>query len=409
MKTFIIRCLVPLLVLCVTTTTASAGEFFWSSRGFGENAVPGSVSVGFGGAREVFLYYRLDGQDIDTSLSFDVELDNSFFFGIGSFQIIDAEIFNFDVVLAAAPTVSIGKRWESIKQPVFEDGEMATGFSATNRSSGFGLSFSTRGNAVFMDSGFDKSANAFLIGSITLKRKTMRDANVSIENFVAKNSGEQVNPNFNSFELDFAGCLLATINGGFARSAIVLDMEECGRYDRVSSAGGVDDIGEPEVEDTANTIWYQIVPDTDGIFTCSTFGTDIYGAALDTQLHIFTGFESSLEDLILVTNNNDHDGTVFSRVSFPVKSGQRYEVRVGAAIDEMGQFQDDGCAVIAYEFIEGATFGDANCDGFVNLLDVADFVAMLSDGTYKPTADMNFDGCINLLDVQGFIDAISGN
>ena len=52
--------------------------------------------------------------------------------------------------------------------------------------------------------------------------------------------------------------------------------------------------------------------------------------------------------------------------------------------------------------------GDVNCDGDVNLLDVAPFVDLLSAGEYSFKADINGDGSVDLLDVAPFIDLLSG-
>jgi hypothetical protein len=52
--------------------------------------------------------------------------------------------------------------------------------------------------------------------------------------------------------------------------------------------------------------------------------------------------------------------------------------------------------------------GDVNCDGVVNLLDVAPFVALLTTGGYSAKADINGDGLLNLLDVAGFVSLLSG-
>jgi hypothetical protein len=52
--------------------------------------------------------------------------------------------------------------------------------------------------------------------------------------------------------------------------------------------------------------------------------------------------------------------------------------------------------------------GDVNCDGVLNLLDVAPFVAVISSGVYDAKADMNRDSAVNLLDVNPFVIAISG-
>lgn len=52
--------------------------------------------------------------------------------------------------------------------------------------------------------------------------------------------------------------------------------------------------------------------------------------------------------------------------------------------------------------------GDVNCDGNVDLLDVAPFVDAISTGNFLEKADVNTDGLVNLLDVAPFIDIISG-
>ena len=51
--------------------------------------------------------------------------------------------------------------------------------------------------------------------------------------------------------------------------------------------------------------------------------------------------------------------------------------------------------------------GDTNQDGVVNLLDVAPFVELLSNGNSSFEADINCDGIVNLLDVQPFIAILS--
>lgn len=51
--------------------------------------------------------------------------------------------------------------------------------------------------------------------------------------------------------------------------------------------------------------------------------------------------------------------------------------------------------------------GDVNGDGNINLLDVAPFVALVSDGIFQPEADVNCDGAVNLLDVSPFVALLS--
>ena len=53
--------------------------------------------------------------------------------------------------------------------------------------------------------------------------------------------------------------------------------------------------------------------------------------------------------------------------------------------------------------------GDVNCDGMVDLLDVAPFVDVISGGgPYNEKADVNCDGVNDLLDVQPFVALLSG-
>ncbi|MEM9413307.1 MAG: dockerin type I domain-containing protein [Planctomycetota bacterium] len=52
--------------------------------------------------------------------------------------------------------------------------------------------------------------------------------------------------------------------------------------------------------------------------------------------------------------------------------------------------------------------GDANCDGEVNLLDVAPFVEAISTGVFILKADVNQDGSVDLLDVAPFVDLLTG-
>ena len=60
--------------------------------------------------------------------------------------------------------------------------------------------------------------------------------------------------------------------------------------------------------------------------------------------------------------------------------------------------------------ITGGTvlLGDINCDGEVNLLDVAPFVDLITSGGFSPKADFDGDGEVSLLDVAPFVAALTG-
>ena len=59
------------------------------------------------------------------------------------------------------------------------------------------------------------------------------------------------------------------------------------------------------------------------------------------------------------------------------------------------------------EIISDNILGDVNCDGAINLLDVAPFVEAIT-GKYNFKADINQDGVVDLLDVQPFVDLLTG-
>ena len=51
--------------------------------------------------------------------------------------------------------------------------------------------------------------------------------------------------------------------------------------------------------------------------------------------------------------------------------------------------------------------GDVNCDGIIDLLDVAPFVEAVTGG-FNSKADINQDGTVDLLDVAPFVDLLTG-
>ena len=57
---------------------------------------------------------------------------------------------------------------------------------------------------------------------------------------------------------------------------------------------------------------------------------------------------------------------------------------------------------------KGGMLGDVNCDGSVDLLDVAPFVDLVSNGGFSTKADINQDGSVDLLDVAPFVALLAG-
>lgn len=54
-------------------------------------------------------------------------------------------------------------------------------------------------------------------------------------------------------------------------------------------------------------------------------------------------------------------------------------------------------------------FGDVNCDGSADLLDIAPFVDLLINGGFEESVDFDSDSQITLLDVSPFVESITNN
>ena len=87
-----------------------------------------------------------------------------------------------------------------------------------------------------------------------------------------------------------------------------------------------------------------------------------------------------------------------SQVYFDEDTGQ-------LAVDQFGNFL---ILVGSPGIFQMDVLGDINCDGQVNLLDVAPFVDLIVDGGFSKKADFNGDGQVDLLDVGPFVDLLTG-
>ena len=117
---------------------------------------------------------------------------------------------------------------------------------------------------------------------------------------------------------------------------------------------------------------------------------------------LLPGFDPAAQYTFAIAEANTIVGFDCSNVSIDLSDFQnalaasfRLEVDSSGPVDQL---------VVQYG---GVLLGDINLDGSVNLLDVAPFVALISNGTFAPEADMNCDGQVNLLDVDPFIQALA--
>ena len=121
------------------------------------------------------------------------------------------------------------------------------------------------------------------------------------------------------------------------------------------------------------------------------------GKSQETPTMVFEGFGSQTWqtlELTFTATENSHQLRVDAAGFVP-----------GSPPSETGRLGIDGISV---SLVEDVILGDVNCDGEVNLLDVAPFVDAISSGNYNAKADCNQDGSVNLLDVDPFIAILSG-
>ena len=89
-----------------------------------------------------------------------------------------------------------------------------------------------------------------------------------------------------------------------------------------------------------------------------------------------------------------------------IVTGGTDSIRSFVVSNESGNLELDEL-IFAFASDQGMP-GDINCDGLVNLLDVAPFIDLLSDDGYSIKADINLDGVVNLLDIGPFVTLLSG-
>ena len=159
--------------------------------------------------------------------------------------------------------------------------------------------------------------------------------------------------------------------------------------------------GEQNLDITDATVWWFFDAPGNGTATVDTFGSDF-----DTVLTIYDGFFAGATpaDLNFVAENDQANGTNQSEVAFPVTEGACYEVRVGGFFGATGEITLN----VSFEPAKEVLLGDVNCDGSVDLLDIAPFVDLISNGGFSVKADINEDGSVTLLDVEPFIDILAG-
>lgn len=82
--------------------------------------------------------------------------------------------------------------------------------------------------------------------------------------------------------------------------------------------------GEPDVGPAGATVWWHVQAPASGTMMIDTYGSDF-----DTMLHVYSGYQNGLPNLLLEAQNDDAGGTLQSEVAFPVVANEIYDIRVG--------------------------------------------------------------------------------
>ena len=104
--------------------------------------------------------------------------------------------------------------------------------------------------------------------------------------------------------------------------------------------------------------------------------------------------ENTFNASAIATDSFTNQFAIF-RITDPSLAGQQWDIPA------------DSAQLIISTATSPVLLGDANCDGEVNFLDIAPFIALLSSGEFKAQADVNLDGEVTFLDISPFISILS--
>ena len=196
MKTNIVALCIATLVFC----HASAQNFFWSTADFETGATPTDNVNPFidGTTGTVFLYYEAGGSNIIEGIDLDFSWDIN---GIVGFTA--AETFDADILLNGE--FDLDDRWGDFTGPANEvSADAVDGFLTVNTINGSGILQQNipgvlNGAGIdFVDTLFDTTANAFLVGSFDYEFLNFDVGNLAtlqVEGLVV-NEGVDINGQF---------------------------------------------------------------------------------------------------------------------------------------------------------------------------------------------------------------------
>jgi len=129
-----------LLVFFLPMVCLADGLFFWSARPFGEGAQPGEAVIAFAPDFEfdAYLYYRPGTQDLNYTFSVDLKFP--------LYEVLSAELLQFDTVFTNSPSIILGRRW-NVTGDIVINGDSVTGFSGM---AGIGINAANDGSGPFL-------------------------------------------------------------------------------------------------------------------------------------------------------------------------------------------------------------------------------------------------------------------
>ena len=133
-------------------------------------------------------------------------------------------------------------------------------------------------------------------------------------------------------------------------------------------------------------------------------GTRASGPSTVTKTRVDTGEVDSDTILDRTPANGPAAGLLDNYTTPIVGTGNTIEIRATFEF-AFEAFAFDNLQILTFGD-DKVLIGDVNCDGVIDLLDVAPFVELVLAGEFSDKADINDDGTVDLLDVAPFVDLL---
>ncbi len=432
----------------VTLNTSFAPEgprdFFLSTRSQGQGAFNTSnadATVTTGQSGSIYVYFDPTNGDVDTGAFFDVQTSEP-----GVIEFTTATSFDFDILVSGTP---FSVRWgDAFGETGTVTADTIDEWGAFAVVEGQGMLTQNTG-PTFFDEGYDMSSGAFLFGRIDFN--VVGPAGSSVDIVLSPgatgivNMDSPVDAGIGSINLTVDNPLPPTTDffwsfADFGDGA-ANDSMPTGTFAE-GSMGSMFLYYDPIFGDVDTGAFFDLLTSADGVieFTNATsfdFDITVDGTAFDVRWGDAFGETGTVTPNMIdewgafavvggtgmVAQNTGptffdegYDAAagafLFGRVDFAVVGNEGDSVDVITSIGSTGivnmAMSLDPSVGIATVTVGESTFllGDVNCDGEVNLLDVAPLVDLITSGGFSTKADINEDGNVDLLDVGPFVDLL---